>query len=294
MRTPQPSISGTRDYAGEDAIALQRARDAIAATLRRYSYAAIDPPILESSSPFLNRSGEEIRRQMYIFPDPAGREVCLRPELTIPVCRAYLRQLQSAATENSPPAETRLCYFGPVFTYEPAGEGRYRQSYQAGAELIGAQAREAADAEILAAALDALRTAGLNETSVEIADVDIRNAFIEQLPISERSKTRIRRIALRNQSECAPCRRRRRARRGRRGQCHAIARVRRARFAAGRGRAGQGGAADPGGVCACRRASRRRADAGGDHRATDQPDSPAGRADFGRADRGGRRALEHP
>ncbi|MGB6535325.1 MAG: ATP phosphoribosyltransferase regulatory subunit [Xanthobacteraceae bacterium] len=201
MRTPQPSISGTRDYAGEDAIALQRARDAIAATLRRYSYAAIDPPILESSSPFLNRSGEEIRRQMYIFPDPAGREVCLRPELTIPVCRAYLRQLQSAATENSPPAETRLCYFGPVFTYEPAGEGRYRQSYQAGAELIGAQAREAADAEILAAALDALRTAGLNETSVEIADVDIRNAFIEQLPISERSKTRIRRIALRNLSD---------------------------------------------------------------------------------------------
>ncbi len=201
MRTPQPSISGTRDYAGQDAVALQRARDAIAATLRRYAYAAIDPPILESSSPFLNRSGEEIRRQMYIFPDPAGREVCLRPELTIPVCRAYLRQLQSAAqtTENSPSRETRLCYFGPVFTYEPAGEGRYRQSYQAGAELIGAQAREAADAEILAAALDALQAAGLGETLVEIGDVDIRNAFIEQLPISESSKTRIRRIALRNQ-----------------------------------------------------------------------------------------------
>jgi ATP phosphoribosyltransferase regulatory subunit len=201
MRAPQPSISGTRDYAGEDAVALQRARDAIAAALRRYAYAAIDPPILESSSPFLSRSGEEIRRQMYIFPDPAGREVCLRPELTIPVCRAYLRQLQSAAqtTENLPSRETRLCYFGPVFTYEPAGEGRYRQSYQAGAELIGAQAREAADAEILAAALDALRAAGLNETLVEIGDVDIRNAFIEQLPISESSKTRIRRIALRDQ-----------------------------------------------------------------------------------------------
>jgi ATP phosphoribosyltransferase regulatory subunit len=200
MRTLQPSISGTRDYAGEDAVALQWARDAIAATLRRYAYAAIDPPILESSSPFLNRSGEDIRRQMYIFPDPAGREVCLRPELTIPVCRAYLRQLQSTAlaTENSPPRETRLCYFGPVFTYESAGEGRYRQSYQAGAELIGAQAREAADAEILAAALDALRAAGLNETLVEIGDVDIRNAFIEQLPISESSKTRIRRIALQN------------------------------------------------------------------------------------------------
>jgi ATP phosphoribosyltransferase regulatory subunit len=202
MQAPQPSISGTRDYAGDDAVALQAARDAIETTLRRYAYAAIDPPILESSAPFLNRSGEDIRRQMYIFPDPAGQEVCLRPELTIPVCRAYLRQLQSSdgATRDTT-REARLSYFGPAFTYESASDGRYRQFYQAGAEFIGAQSREAADAEILAAALDALKATGLTETSVEIGDVDIRNAFIDQLPVSERSKTRIRRIALRTQKE---------------------------------------------------------------------------------------------
>jgi ATP phosphoribosyltransferase regulatory subunit len=202
MQAPQPSISGTRDYAGDDAVALQTARDAIEATLRRYAYAAIDPPILESSAPFLNRSGEDIRRQMYIFPDPAGQEVCLRPELTIPVCRAYLRQLQSSdGAARSAAREARLSYFGPAFTYESASDGRYRQFYQAGAEFIGASSREAADAEILAAALDALKATGLKETSVEIGDVDIRNAFIDQLPVSERSKTRIRRIALRTQKE---------------------------------------------------------------------------------------------
>ncbi len=203
MQAPQPRISGTRDYAGDDAVALQTARDAIAATLRRYVYAAIDPPILESALPFLNRSGEDIRRRMYIFPDPGGREVCLRPELTIPVCRAYLRQLQASedASGKSAKREARLSYFGPVFTYESASEDRYRQFYQAGAEFIGSQSREAADAEILAAALDALDTAGLTETLVEIGDVDIRNAFIDQLPISERSKTRIRRITLRNRKD---------------------------------------------------------------------------------------------
>jgi ATP phosphoribosyltransferase regulatory subunit len=203
MQAPQPSISGTRDYAGDDAVLLQTARDAIAATLKRYAYAAIDPPILESSSPFLNRSGEDIRRHMYIFPDPGGREVCLRPELTIPVCQAYLRQLQSAG-EGTPSAserEARLCYFGPAFRYESTSDGVYRQFYQAGAEFIGAESTEAADAEILAVALDALTAAGIGETSVEIGDVDIRNAFIDQLPVSERSKTRIRRIALRNQQD---------------------------------------------------------------------------------------------
>ena len=203
MQAPQPSISGTRDYAGGDAVALQTARDAIEAALRRYAYAPINPPILESPLPFLNRSGEDIRRHMYIFPDPGGIEVCLRPELTIPVCRAYLRQLQTAgsAAEKSSGPEARLCYFGPAFTYESANDRRYRQFYQAGAEFIGAPDRELADAEILAAALDALEAAGLKETRIEIGDVEIRNAFIDQLPVSERSKTRIRRIALRNQKE---------------------------------------------------------------------------------------------
>ena len=200
MQAPQPSISGTRDYAGDDAVALQTARDAIEATLRRYAYAPINPPILESPLPFLNRSGEDIRRHMYIFPDPGGSEVCLRPELTIPVCRAYLRQLQAAGNAASE-REARLSYFGPAFTYESANDRRYRQFYQAGAEFIGAQAREPADAEILAAALDALEAAGLKETRVEVGDVDIRTAFIDQLPVSERSKTRIRRIALRNPQE---------------------------------------------------------------------------------------------
>ncbi len=203
MQAPQPSISGTRDYAGGDAVALQTARDAIEATLRRYAYAPVNPPILESPLPFLNRSGEDIRRHMYIFPDPGGIEVCLRPELTIPVCRAYLRQLQAAGGDagKSSEREARLCYFGPAFTYESANNRRYRQFYQAGAEFIGAPDRESADAEILAAALDALEAAGLKETRIEIGDVEIRTAFIDQLPVSERSKTRIRRIALRNQKD---------------------------------------------------------------------------------------------
>lgn len=204
MQVTQFSISGTRDYAGDDAVALQAARDAIGATLRRYAYAAINPPILESALPFLNRSGEDIRRQMYIFSDPAGQELCLRPELTIPVCRAYLRQAQGKdAGRNASARAARLSYFGPAFTYEAAREGHYRQFYQAGAEYIGAPAREAADAEILAAALDCLQAAGLTQTSVEIGDVDVRNAFIDQLPISDKSKTRIRRIALRNPNAAA-------------------------------------------------------------------------------------------
>ncbi|MEJ0044242.1 MAG: ATP phosphoribosyltransferase regulatory subunit [Rhizomicrobium sp.] len=87
METIQSRLSGTRDYAGDDAVALRRARASLEATFQRYGYNIVDPPILERASPFLDRSGETIRRRMYIFSDPGGREVCLRPELTIPACR---------------------------------------------------------------------------------------------------------------------------------------------------------------------------------------------------------------
>jgi ATP phosphoribosyltransferase regulatory subunit len=203
MQVMQPRISGTRDYIGADAIALRAAREAIEAALRSYAYASIDPPILERPSPFLDRSGEDIRRRMYIFSDPGGREVCLRPELTIPACRAYLRQLQAPEDEAhmSPEREARLCYVGPAFRYESTNEGRYRQFYQAGAELIGAKWREAADAEILAVALDALEAAGLKDILIEIGDLGILYAFVDHLPIGERSKTRLLRLALRNRKE---------------------------------------------------------------------------------------------
>ena len=35
-------------------------------------------------------SGEEVRRRLFLTADAAGEELCLRPEYTIPVCRAYL------------------------------------------------------------------------------------------------------------------------------------------------------------------------------------------------------------
>ncbi len=190
METTQSRLSGTRDFAGDDARALRRARAALEAAFERYGYAIVDPPILERASPFLDRSGETIRRRMYIFADPGGHEVCLRPELTIPTCRAYLRGRTSDA-------EARLAYMGPAFRYDPPQEGRTREFYQAGVELIGAQNRVAADAEILALALDALERGGVKDLSIVTGDIAILFAFIAGLAVDEVTKARLRRIVSR-------------------------------------------------------------------------------------------------
>src|SRR3954468_12630575 len=90
-----------------------RAR-ALVASYERAGYARVQPAILQPAEPFLDLSGEDIRKRMYLTTDPQGRELCLRPDLTIPVSRDYL------ASPNAGKA-AGFCYLGPVFRHRHDG-----------------------------------------------------------------------------------------------------------------------------------------------------------------------------
>ena len=80
---------------------------ALVAHYERAGYARVEPAILQPAEPFLDLSGEDIRRRMYLTAEPSGRELCLRPDLTIPVSRDYL-----ASEKAGEPAG--FCYLGPA------------------------------------------------------------------------------------------------------------------------------------------------------------------------------------
>src|SRR5512140_2491621 len=82
--------------------------EALIASYERAGYGRVDPAILQPAEPFLDLSGEDIRRRMYLTTDAAGRELCLRPDFTIAVSRDYL-----ASTDAGKPAG--FSYLGPVF-----------------------------------------------------------------------------------------------------------------------------------------------------------------------------------
>src|SRR6185295_16235181 len=88
------------------------------------SYARVEPPILQPADVFLDRSGEEIRRRTFVLTDPSGEELCLRPELTIPVCRLHLQ------SNGKFPA--RLSYHGPAFRVQLSQPDRPSQFLQTG------------------------------------------------------------------------------------------------------------------------------------------------------------------
>ena len=154
---------------------------ALTGSYLRAGYARIDPPLLQPAEPFLDLSGEDIRRRMFLTTDPQGREMCLRPDLTIPVSRAYL---QSAAAGK--PAG--FCYLGAVFRHRPGASAEF---LQLGIESFGRRDKAAADAEMLALGLEATAQYGVTEPEIRIGDVGLFSAFIAALDLAPAWKRRL-------------------------------------------------------------------------------------------------------
>src|SRR6478752_6263397 len=114
-----------------------RAR-ALVASYERAGYARVQPAILQPADPFLDLSGEDIRKRMYLTADPQGRELCLRPDLTIPVSHDYL-----ASPQAGKPAG--FCYLGTVFRHRATEPGEFLPAV---IESFGRPDVAAADAEM--------------------------------------------------------------------------------------------------------------------------------------------------
>lgn len=168
--------------------AARKIRAALERLFDEGGFALVHPPILAEPGPFLARSGEAIRQRMYVFQDPGGREVCLRPELTIPTARLYLDR---NAASGAPAA--RLAYIGPVFRYATEADLATppREYVQAGAEWIGDADAAATDARILAFALAAADAAGAPHARIVAGDLGLAAEAVRAAPIAERSRARL-------------------------------------------------------------------------------------------------------
>ncbi|HZQ41453.1 MAG TPA: ATP phosphoribosyltransferase regulatory subunit [Rhizomicrobium sp.] len=148
-------------------------------------YVREEPSVLQPAEIFLDRSGEEIRRRTFTLMDPSGRELALRPDLTIPICR------EAVLVKRSFPA--RISYNGLVFRHQPGEPHRPTQFFQAGVELLGLEDRAAGEREILSLAIEALRAAGLKEFSLRIGDVALFGALVDCLALPRQWRWRLKR-----------------------------------------------------------------------------------------------------
>ena len=102
---------------------------------QNYGFSFIETPILEETALFKRSVGESsdiVGKEMYQFIDKGGNDVCLRPEGTAGVVRAFIQQKYDKAGGTR-----RFFYHGPMFRYERPQKGRLRQFHQFGAETFG-------------------------------------------------------------------------------------------------------------------------------------------------------------
>jgi histidyl-tRNA synthetase len=181
--TDLPRVRGTNDFVPPEAAALRRLEDSLHGFMALHGYAAVSTPVLETTDLFLRKSGEEIATRMYAFTH-WNRRLCLRPEFTASVIRAYIQHLQDR------PLPLRLAYSGPTFRYEKPQRGRYRQFTEVGGELIGA-AGPAADAEVLYVACGALERLGVRGYRLTIGHLGVALQLLAQLGMDERGQALI-------------------------------------------------------------------------------------------------------
>src|SRR4051794_41833259 len=101
--------------------------DALITSFERAGYVRVAPAILQPAEPFLDLSGEDIRKRMFLTTDPQGRELCLRPDLTIPVSRDYL-------TSGDAGTAVGFCYLGPAVRHRSPEPSEF---LQAGTQSFG-------------------------------------------------------------------------------------------------------------------------------------------------------------
>jgi len=145
---------GTRDFLPEEMEARRSVEAKMREAARLFGYREVCTPEFEELDLFTLRSGEGIMQEMYVFEDKGGRKLALRPEITAAVIRMYINEAKVA------PKPLRWCYFADCFRYERPQKGRYRQFWQFGAELIGADTAMA-DAEAILLATEALNATGV-------------------------------------------------------------------------------------------------------------------------------------
>ncbi|HEX7049761.1 MAG TPA: histidine--tRNA ligase [Longimicrobiales bacterium] len=128
-------------------------------TARRYGFVEYDGPPLEPLELYVEKSGEEIVRQLYNFEDKGGRAVSLRPEMTPTLARMV------GARAGGLRKPIRWFSIPQLFRYERTQRGRLREHFQWNVDIVG-ETDVAADAEVLAVALDSLRMLGLTAEDV--------------------------------------------------------------------------------------------------------------------------------
>ncbi|MGN0182899.1 MAG: ATP phosphoribosyltransferase regulatory subunit [Candidatus Ornithomonoglobus sp.] len=150
-----------------------------------FGYKEIESPSFEYYDCYSGETGQISQEKLYKFFDEQGRILALRPDFTTSIARMAATKAQNATLP------VRYMYTGSVFRAEHTEGVRRREITQSGIELIGSYSAKA-DAEVIAAAIEAMLALGIEEISMEIGQVAFFNGLVEQLGLDAETTEKLR------------------------------------------------------------------------------------------------------
>jgi histidyl-tRNA synthetase len=164
---------GTRDFLPEEMYKRNWVLDRVKEVFEAYGFEPLGTPAFESWELLKVKSGADVINQIYYFKDKSERELGLRFEWTASLARVV-------ATHRELPMPFKRYAIGPVWRYENPSEKRFREFWQADADIVGVK-EPIADAEVLSTAVDCLRRLGFSGFVIKINDRRILEALIQSI-----------------------------------------------------------------------------------------------------------------
>jgi ATP phosphoribosyltransferase regulatory subunit len=176
---------GVRDIYDKECARKLTVQREIGRVFHQYGYEDIETPAFEFFDIFAKERGSVTSREMFKFFDRDNNTLVLRPDMTPAIARCVGKYFME---ERMP---VRLCYWGKTFTNNTSYQGRLKEITQTGVELIGDDS-SAADGEMIAMVIEALKAAGLKEFQVELGQVEFFKGLAEEAGMEEETQETLR------------------------------------------------------------------------------------------------------
>lgn len=162
---------GTRDLKPEEAIVRNKIVNTLKEVFELYGYSPMETPVFERYDLLASKyaGGSEILKETFKLKDQGGRELGLRYDLTVPMCRLV------GMNPNIKLPFKRYA-IGEVFRDGAVERARYRQFTQCDVDVVGIKSMTA-DAEIIALTQRAFRKLGF-DTIIKVNNRKLLNDLL--------------------------------------------------------------------------------------------------------------------
>lgn len=164
-------LKGFRDFFAEDIQIRQFVINTFKRVFEKYGYEPLETPALEYADIFEKEAGEEAAKLFYKFKDEGGRNIMLKYEVMIAMCRAVAENINTIVFPY------KRYQIQPVWRAEKPQKGRYREFTQCDADTIGSDS-VLCDAEFIQMGIEALKELGFDKFMANISNRKFLNGII--------------------------------------------------------------------------------------------------------------------